>query len=48
MNDNIFVDTNVFVYFRDASEPVKQPNALQRIAESWENKTGSISIQVCS
>jgi predicted nucleic acid-binding protein len=29
MSDNIFVDTNVLVYSRDASEPQKQPLAIR-------------------
>ena len=32
MTGPVFVDTNVFVYRHDASEPAKQPRALQWIA----------------
>jgi predicted nucleic acid-binding protein len=48
MNGNVFVDTNILVYSRDSSEPVKQPIALEKISELWENRKGRISIQVCS
>lgn len=48
MNVNVFVDTNILVYSRDSSEPVKQPVALEKISELWENRNGKISIQVCS
>ncbi len=42
----VFVDTNVFVYARDASEPYKQPLAAQRIARLWREQTGRTSMQV--
>ena len=43
-----FVDTNVFVYAHDASEPIKQPLARQRIVELWDTQSGRISTQVLS
>jgi predicted nucleic acid-binding protein len=44
----IFVDTNVFVYARDASEPGKQALAAQWVRELWTTQTGRTSIQVLS
>lgn len=41
-----FVDTNVFVYARDASEPEKQPVAREWIAGLWALKRGRVSYQV--
>lgn len=46
MKDRIFVDTNVLVYSRDASEPLKQEQALHWIAHLWEEKAGRLSYQV--
>ena len=46
MSDNIFVDTNVLVYSRDASEPEKQPLAMAWMKHLWENRTGRLSFQV--
>lgn len=48
MNANIFVDTNVLVYSRDLSEPVKQALAMERLTELWQEGTGKISTQVCN
>ena len=48
MSGNIFVDTNIFVYSRDLSEPVKQAAALVRLTELWQEGTGRISTQVCN
>lgn len=48
MSDNIFVDTNVLVYARDASEPEKQPTAIDVMASLWRDRNGRISMQVCS
>ena len=42
----VFVDTNVFAYARDASEPYKQPLAAQRIARLWREQNGRTSMQV--
>jgi predicted nucleic acid-binding protein len=44
----VFVDTNVLVYARDASEPAKQPLAAAWIARLWHERTGRISMQVLS
>ena len=46
MNDNIFVDTNVLLYARDASEPAKQALAAARLDELWQSRCGRISVQV--
>ena len=46
MGDNFFVDTNVLVYSRDASEPQKQPQAMAWMKYLWENRTGRLSFQV--
>lgn len=42
----VFVDTNVLVYARDASELVKQPLALSWLDMLWESNRGRLSIQV--
>lgn len=42
----VFVDTNVLVYARDASEPEKQPLARQWMDALWEEKSGRLSVQV--
>ncbi len=41
-----FVDTNVLVYARDASEPAKQQLARAALESLWESGTGVISTQV--
>ena len=48
MNEDsrIFVDTNVLVYSRDSSEPVKQKQALVWMTFLWDRKNGRISYQV--
>jgi predicted nucleic acid-binding protein len=46
MNDHLFVDTNVLVYFRDASEPEKQHLAKTWLRAIWEKKLGRLSYQV--
>ena len=46
MTAKVFVDTNVLVYWRDASEPDKQEQALAWLSELWERRTGRLSIQV--
>lgn len=48
MSATIFVDTNVFVYARDASEPHKQGLAAQWIRELWTTQAGRTSMQVLS
>lgn len=46
MNGNYFVDTNIFVYFRDASESEKQKTASLWLKRLWERQEGRISWQV--
>jgi predicted nucleic acid-binding protein len=44
----VFVDTNVFVYARDASEPSKQARATEWLRELWLEQRGRTSVQVLS
>ena len=46
MNAKIFVDTNVLVYNRDASEPEKQQQAMVWMTHLWASHTGLLSFQV--
>lgn len=46
MADKVFVDTNVLVYSRDASEPTKQAQAMAWMTHLWETQTGRLSFQV--
>lgn len=46
MNAKVFVDTNVLVHCRDASEPEKQAQAAAWMAALWERRTGRLSYQV--
>ena len=46
MTGKVFVDTNVLVYWRDASEPDKQEQALAWLSELWERRSGRLSFQV--
>jgi predicted nucleic acid-binding protein len=48
MNEDsrVFVDTNVLVYSRDSSEPVKQKQALDWMTFLWDKRNGRISYQV--
>jgi len=48
MNGPCFVDTNVLVYVRDASEPEKQPRAHAWLQRLWTTHQGRISTQVLS
>jgi predicted nucleic acid-binding protein len=48
MTATVFVDTNVLVYARDASEPLKQPRAAEWLHELWTDQRGRTSIQVLS
>lgn len=41
-----FVDTNVLLYARDASEPEKQPLAREWMDALWTARAGRISVQV--
>ena len=42
----VFVDTNVLVYARDASERDKQPIAARWVRSLWESGEGRLSVQV--
>lgn len=46
MNALCFVDTNVLVYGRDASEPEKQPVARSWMEHLWTERAGRTGIQV--
>lgn len=46
MSANCFVDTNVLVYFRDASEPQKQRIAQDWLTRLWRDRCGRLSFQV--
>ena len=48
MTEPVFVDTNVFVYARDAGEPTKQAAAEEWIHRLWMEQRGRTSIQVLS
>jgi predicted nucleic acid-binding protein len=42
----VFVDTNVLVYARDASDPAKQSTAAAWIQHLWTGAGGRLSVQV--
>jgi predicted nucleic acid-binding protein len=44
----VFVDTNVLLYARDASEKAKQPLAAAWLAHLWRDRAGRTSVQVLS
>ena len=46
MTGPVFVDTNVLVYARDASEPDKQQRANGWMSELWASRRGRLSYQV--
>ena len=46
MTAKVFVDTNVLVYSRDASEPQKQKQAMTWMTRLWREQTGRLSFQV--
>ena len=46
MSARIFVDTNVFVYAKQASERTKQPLAAHWLERLWDEQTGRTSVQV--
>ncbi len=48
MSAKAFVDTNILVYSRDLSEPVKGEVARTLVRSLWQNRNGRISTQVCS
>jgi len=48
MSAPVFVDTNVLLYARDASEPAKQPRATAWLEHLWREQSGRTSVQVLS
>jgi predicted nucleic acid-binding protein len=48
MSGPVFVDTNIFVYARDHSEPIKQPLAARWLERLWQEQTGRTSTQALS
>ncbi len=48
MNAKVFVDTNILVYARDASETKKQEQAKQWMAYLWQSRLGRLSYQSCN
>lgn len=46
MSVRCFVDTNILVYSRDISEPLKQQKAVEWLAQLWQKEQGKISTQV--
>ena len=46
MSDRVFMDTNVLVYTRDASEPRKQNLAIAWMKHLWGAGNGRVSFQV--
>ncbi len=46
MTAPVFVDTNVFVYARQAGESMKQPLAARWLERLWNEQTGRTSVQV--
>ena len=46
MGAKVFVDTNILVYCRDASEPEKQQKAMAWMTRLWETGCGRLSFQV--
>jgi predicted nucleic acid-binding protein len=48
MTAAVFVETNVFVYVRDASEPAKRAVAIEWLGELWREHRGRTSTQVLS
>jgi len=43
-----FVDTDVLIYWRDASDPVKQLRAREWLDTLWREQRGRTSVQVLS
>lgn len=44
--ERVFVDTNVLLYFLDASDPVRQQRASEWLEHLWASGTGCLSWQV--
>lgn len=48
MTAPVFVDTNVFVYARQANERLRQPLAAEWLEKLWDDQLGRTSFQVLS
>ncbi len=48
MTAPVFVDTNVFLYWRDGRDTAKQARAAEWLAHLWREQTGRTSTQVLS
>jgi predicted nucleic acid-binding protein len=48
MTATVFVDTNIFVYWRDARDRAKQKQATAWLERLWHDQLGRTSIQVLS
>lgn len=46
MSARVFVDTNVLVYARDATDPDRQAPAVAWMASLWRSRAGRVSYQV--
>lgn len=46
MSGNVFVDTNVFVYARDLTDPDRQQRAEEWLKHLWRDGTGRTGVQV--
>ena len=46
MSAEDFIDTNIFVYMFDETDPIKRQRAVTLVRESLANRTGCISYQV--
>jgi predicted nucleic acid-binding protein len=46
LDARVFVDSNVFVYRLDASEPEKRAVADEYVRRLWEKRNGRLSVQV--
>jgi len=46
MAGTVFVDTNVLVYSRDASDPGKQARAMDWVSRLWKERAGRLSFQL--
>jgi len=46
MTVRTFIDTNILVYCRDASEPRKQVQAMTWMSHLWDTRIGRLSFQV--
>lgn len=48
MTAPVFVDTNIWVYARDPSDPVKHAAARRWLTQLWDTGSGRTSVQVLS